>query len=83
MSKLYPSQFIETVGVIVERFAETAFRAELPNGKVTVAFLELKMAHLKEVLKPGDRVRLNICPADFDRARIDGLLPDGGDGAAR
>ena len=24
-------------------------------------------------LKPGDRVNVTICPADFDRARIDGM----------
>ena len=24
-------------------------------------------------LKPGDRVNVTICPADFDRARVDGL----------
>lgn len=71
MGDIYPSEFIEVVGTIVERFAETAYKAELPNGKVTVAFIEKKNEHLKEVLQSGDKVKLRISPADFDRARID------------
>lgn len=72
MGETYPSEFIVVTGIIIERFAETAYRAELPNGKVTVAFIEKKNEHLKELLKPGDKVQLTLSPADFDRARIDG-----------
>ena len=35
--------------------------------------MEKKNASLRELLKPGDRVNVTICPADFDRARVDGL----------
>ena len=42
----------------------------LPNGKETVAFLQKKEAHLADIIKPGDRVAVTICPADLDRARI-------------
>lgn len=64
---------VQTVAVIVERIADTAFRATLPNGKTAVAFVEKKNAYLRDVLKTGDRVKVTICPADFDRARVDGL----------
>ena len=63
--KPYPCQMVQAVAVIVERIADTAFRA--------VAFVEKKNASLRELLKPGDRVNVTICPADFDRARVDGL----------
>lgn len=71
--KPYPYQTVQAVAVIVERIADTAFRAALPNGKTTVAFVEKKNAPLRDLLKPGDRVNVTICPADFDRARVDGL----------
>ena len=67
---LYPSQFINAVCTIRERFAPTAYHATLPNGKDTVAFLQKKEAHLADIIRPGDRVVVTICPADFDRARI-------------
>lgn len=66
----YPSQFIDCIATIRERFAPTAYRALLPNGKETVAFVQKKEEVLLSVLQPGDRVRVTICPADFDRARI-------------
>lgn len=66
----YPSLFIETTCRIQERFAPTAYRATLPNGKRTVAFVQRKEAWLLEELRPGDEVRVTICPADFERARI-------------
>ena len=35
--KPYPCQMVQAVAVIVERIADTAFRATLPNGKTAVA----------------------------------------------
>lgn len=70
----YPSQFISTQGTVTGRLAETAFRAILPNGKETVAFIEKKNAPLRDLIKPGDIVALTICPSDFDRARVDAIL---------
>ncbi len=67
---LYPSEFIKCTCTIVERFAPMAYRASLPNGKSTVAFVQKKEAHLLDILKAGDKVLVSICPADFDRARI-------------
>ncbi len=70
MSQQYPSQYISCTCTIKERFAPTAFHATLPNGKDTVAFVQLKEAHLLDIIKPGDQVEVTICPADFERARI-------------
>ncbi len=72
-STVHPSNVVKTQCVIVERFAETAFHATFPNGKKTIAFAEMKNAHLRDQLKPGDRVEVTVCPSDFNRARIDGL----------
>ena len=66
----YPSQYVDTTCIIQERFAPTAYHATLPNGKTTVAFVQKKEAWLLDELQPGDHVRVTICPADFDRARI-------------
>lgn len=70
MSQQYPSLYIDSICTIKERFAPTAFHATLPNGKETVAFVQRKEAHLLELIKPGDKVAVTICPADFERARI-------------
>lgn len=69
-SETYPSQYIDSICTIRERFAPTAFHATLPNGKETVAFVQKKEAHLLDKIKPGDCVHVTLCPADFDRARI-------------
>ncbi len=70
MASSYPSQFLDCICTIKERFAPTAYHAVLPNGKETVAFIQKKEAALLDILKPGDKVVVTICPADFDRARI-------------
>ncbi len=70
MPPSYPSRYIDCVCTIRERFAPTAYRATLPNGKETVAFIQKREAALLDILKAGDRVHVTICPADLDRARI-------------
>lgn len=70
----YPSQYLDCICRIRERFAPTAYKALLPNGKETVAFVEKKEARLLEVLRPGSRVIVTICPADFDKAHIRRLV---------
>lgn len=72
----YPSQYIDSICTIRERFAPTAYHATLPNGKETVAFVQKKEAYLLELLQPGDRVNVTLCPADFDRARIRSRLTE-------
>lgn len=70
MNTSYPSQYIDCVCTIVERFAPTAYRAIMPNGKPTVAFVQKKEEHLLSVITPGDKALCTVCPADFERARI-------------
>lgn len=70
MGSAYPSEFIDCTCTIRERFAPTAYHAELPNGKPTVAFVQRRESALLQSIRPGDRVRVTISPADFDRARI-------------
>ena len=70
----YPSEFITATCRITERIAPTAYRATLPNGKPTVAFLQRKEAHLIELINIGDEVLVSIATADFDRARIRQIL---------
>ncbi|MEG0024312.1 MAG: hypothetical protein RR719_03050 [Akkermansia sp.] len=70
---IYPLEFIKTQGTIIERFADSAFYATLPNGKKTVAFLEKKQMFLNDKITHGDKVALTICPSDFNRARIDAI----------
>ena len=62
---------VQAVAVIVERIADTAFRAPLPNGKTAVAFVEKKNASLRELLKPGDVDFLHSLEgADVKRAML-------------
>lgn len=73
MNASYPSQFLDCICTLEERFAPTAYHALLPNGKRTVAFVQKREAHLLKTLQPGDRVLCTLCPADFERARIRSL----------
>lgn len=70
MNDSYPSQYVNCICTIIERFATTAYHATLPNGKQTVAFIQKKEEALLDIICPGDKVECTICPADFDRARI-------------
>jgi translation initiation factor IF-1 len=74
MNTSYPSQYIDCVCTIKERFAPTAYRATMPNGKETVAFVQKKEEHLLSKIVPGDKVQCTVCPADFERARIRSIV---------
>lgn len=71
--KLYPYQTVQAVAVIAERIADTAFRATPAERQDYCGFCGEKERSVRDVLKPGDRMNVTICPADFDRARVDGL----------
>lgn len=79
MHPSYPSQFIDCICTINERFAPTAYHATLPNGKRIVAFVQKREKALIPLIKPGDKVLCTICPADFDRARIRSLAGSPGE----
>lgn len=74
MNTSYPSQYIDCICTINERFAPTAFHATMPNGKHTVAFIQKKEEALLEQIRPGDKVQCTVCPADFERARIRAIV---------
>ncbi|MBR5212997.1 MAG: hypothetical protein IKV92_01930 [Akkermansia sp.] len=74
MNTSYPSQYVDCICTIVERFAPTAYHATMPNGKQTVAFVQKKEEHLLAVIQPGDKVQCTVCPADFERARIRNIV---------
>ena len=74
MNTSYPSQYVDCICTIVERFAPTAYHATMPNGKQTVAFVQKKEEHLLAVIQPGDKVQCTVCPADFERARIRSIV---------
>lgn len=74
MNASYPSQYIDCICTIGERFAPTAYRATMPNGKPTVAFVQKKEEPLLAQIRPGDKVRCTVCPADFERARIRAIV---------
>ena len=74
MNTSYPSQYIDCICTINERFAPTAFHATRPNGKHTVAFIQKKEEALLEQIRPGDKVQCTVCPADFERARIRAIV---------
>lgn len=74
MNTSYPSQYVDCICTIIERFAPTAYHATMPNGKQTVAFVQKKEEHLLAVIHPGDKVQCTVCPADFERARIRNIV---------
>lgn len=74
MNTSYPSQYVDCICTIVERFAPTAYHATMPNGKQTVAFVQKKEEHLLAIIQPGDKVQCTVCPADFERARIRNIV---------
>ncbi len=70
----YPALSVETSGTLIEELAPGVYRATLPNGKVTVAHAKREFLQ-STPLSLGACVRLSLTPADFEHARIIGLLP--------
>lgn len=64
---------ISTAGRIVEVLENGCFRAELPNGKMVIAFPRKAPAPGGEwTFRTGDRVILELTPFDFSKAEITG-----------
>jgi len=61
---------IVTHGTVISRRDERTFCVELKNGKQIVGHTQLKMAHLREKIKEGDKVRLEMTTFDFEKGRI-------------
>ena len=71
-----PRDPLLTTARLLEPIDRRAFRAELPNGKPTVAHLPRRLEALAASLQPGSRVEVEISPYDLDRARIAGFARD-------
>jgi len=61
---------IEVEGTVVETLPNAMFRVKLDNGHRVLAHIAGKMRmHFIKIL-PGDRVKLELSPYDFNRGRI-------------
>lgn len=65
-----PSEPIETTGEVLLIYSERAFRVRLPNGKEVLAHPAKALASRLAEIIPGVRVRLEMTPFDFEKARI-------------
>jgi len=65
---------ITTQGTIIDRINEHTFHVSLPNGKIIIAHVPLRLKELSPILKKGDKTHLELTTFDFDKARIEGLV---------
>ena len=72
----YPAHLIETTGKIVAPIENGAYRASLPNGKLTVVYMPKRVGQQLGALQSGDKVLLALNPSSFDYARITMRLPE-------
>ncbi len=70
-----PSEPIITTGEVLRIFSERAFEVSLPNGKKVIGHPAKALAEKVGRLVPGARVRLEMTPFDFEKARIAAILP--------
>jgi translation initiation factor IF-1 len=72
--RFVPSEPIITTGEILRIYSERAFEAKLPNGKKVIAHPAKALAPQVDRIVPGARVRLEMTPFDFEKARIAGIV---------
>lgn len=65
---------ISTHGTVISRRDERTFIVELKNGKQIIGHTQMKLAHIKESLKDGDNVALEMTPFDFEKGRIVAII---------
>lgn len=61
---------IQAVAVVELRRSESVFQLCLPNGKRTHGHVPRSLREAILPLAPGDQVKVEISPYDFERARI-------------
>lgn len=61
---------IEMEGQVVEALANTQFRVQLDNGHIVLAHVSGKMRKNFIRIVPGDRVKVEVSPYDWNRGRI-------------
>lgn len=69
-----PIEPITTTGVIIERYSEKAYRVSLPNGKEVIAHPRKDLREDPSPLLPEVKVRLEMTPYDFEKARIAAII---------
>ena len=69
-----PDATVHTEGTVLAHVQGPLYRVELPNGKMILAHLSKPLATAQAEFQPGDRLRLELTPYDFDQARILGHL---------
>ncbi|MEN9992312.1 MAG: Translation initiation factor [Verrucomicrobiota bacterium] len=60
---------ITTTATIIGPYSDI-FEATLPNGKKTLAHFSRTTAHLRDQVRIGMKVTVELTPFDFDVARI-------------
>jgi translation initiation factor IF-1 len=61
---------IELEGEVLEALANTQFRVKLDNGHIVLAHVSGKMRKNFIRIVPGDRVKVEVSPYDWNRGRI-------------
>ncbi len=65
-----PDATIHTIGRVLEVLGQPLYRVSLPNGKTILAHLSKPLALEAAAFAPGDELRLELTPFDFENARI-------------
>jgi translation initiation factor IF-1 len=65
-----PIDPITTMGKVLHRFSENAFKVSLPNGKEIIGHPAKALEDRKEEILPGTIVFLEMTPFDFEKGRI-------------
>jgi translation initiation factor IF-1 len=64
------NECIEVIGKVIAVLPGTMFRVELENGHVVLAHISGKLRKNFIKLTIGDKVRMEMCPHDLEKARI-------------
>ena len=65
---------IVTEGKVISRRDERTFCVELKNGKQIIGHMQMKLSHIRDMIKDGDIVRLEMTTFDFEKGRITEII---------
>ena len=68
-----PEVPVRAVAVILESLGPVTYRIALPNGKEIIGYLARDLRRMPPSFAVEDRVRVELTPYDFSKARITGL----------
>ena len=69
-----PVEPITTIGQIIARLGDHAFKVSLPNGKEVIGHPHKSLFDRKDELVSGVKVKLEMTPFDFEKARIASII---------